>query len=207
MKIGYPCLNYSVNCTSYATFRLKNYSEKNLKEKIKNNLDCLSRILHYNLPNNLLFFRLSSDLIPFASHPICSFPWQTYFQPQFREIANFIQRHKFRISMHPEQFVMFNSPHSKVVKNSIVKLNYHANLMESLSLNSAHKIQIHVGGKYNNKKEGLKKFISSYKNLSPKIKKQLVIENNDKVITSRTVWLFIKKLKCQFHLILFTIIY
>jgi UV DNA damage endonuclease len=29
--------------------------------------------LKFNIANNLMFFRISSDVIPFASHPICKF--------------------------------------------------------------------------------------------------------------------------------------
>ena len=34
MKIGYPCINRSIGCTANSTFRLANYTEENLKEKV-----------------------------------------------------------------------------------------------------------------------------------------------------------------------------
>jgi len=73
MKIGYPCINNSVGCTANKTFRLRNYSEEKLIEKVRANLACLQKILEYNLKNNSLFFRIGSDLVPFASHPVCKF--------------------------------------------------------------------------------------------------------------------------------------
>ncbi len=75
MKIGYPCINLTLNCRSSRTFRLENYSEERLIETIENNLNCLAKILEFNYNNNILFFRITSDLIPFASHPIMKFGW------------------------------------------------------------------------------------------------------------------------------------
>ena len=91
MKIGYPCINLSLDCRSSSTFRIKNYSESRLIETIKNNLNCLTKILEYNYHNKILFFRITSDLIPFASHPIMSFKWQDYFKSEFKEIGSYIK--------------------------------------------------------------------------------------------------------------------
>ncbi|MDW7988457.1 MAG: UV DNA damage repair endonuclease UvsE, partial [candidate division WOR-3 bacterium] len=85
MKVGYPCINRTLGCTTNTTFRLASYSEKNLIEKVLDNLNCLKKILEFNVKNGLLFFRISSDLVPFASHPVCTFNWQRYFQTNFSE--------------------------------------------------------------------------------------------------------------------------
>jgi len=75
MKIGYPCINLSIDCRSSRTFRLKNYSEKRVKETIDKNLDCLRTILEFNVAKKMYFFRITSDLIPFAYHTIMTFDW------------------------------------------------------------------------------------------------------------------------------------
>lgn len=180
MNIGYPCINRSINCTANSTFRLKNYSEQNLTAKLENNLNCLARILRFNVENNLMFFRISSDLVPFASHPVCKFKWWKYFKDLFGEIGDYIRRHQMRISMHPDQFVILNSPRQDVLNRSILELQYHVKVLESLNLDKTAKIQIHVGGVYKNKNEAVKRFIANYHQLSQKIKDRLVIENDDR---------------------------
>lgn len=70
MKIGYPCINSSIPRTSPSTFKLASYSEDRLIQSIKGNIVHSGQILRYNAKNNLLFFRISSDLIPFSSHPV-----------------------------------------------------------------------------------------------------------------------------------------
>ncbi|MDN5868755.1 MAG: hypothetical protein L0H55_15330, partial [Candidatus Nitrosocosmicus sp.] len=68
----------------------------------------------------------------------------------------------------------------KIVRNSINELEYHADVLDSMKLDYSAKIQIHVGGVYKNKEQSIKNFINNYENLlSDKVKKRLVIENDD----------------------------
>ena len=183
MKIGYPCINNSIPRNAPSTFRLASYSENRLVQTIKINLIHLNRILKYNVKNNLLFFRISSDLIPFASHPICKLNWRRVFRSEFEEIGDFIKSHNIRVSMHPDQFVILNSPNTKTVENSINELKYHCNILDAMCLDETAKIQIHVGGVYKNKQDAIDRFVRTFidinKFVDSSIKKRLVIENDD----------------------------
>ena len=181
MKVGYPCINWTIGCKGNKTFRLKSYSEEKLKTIIKNNLDCLESILKYNIKNNILFFRITSDLIPFASHPICKFNWQDYFKDNFIRIGEFINNNDIRTSMHPDQFIVLNSIDEKIVQRSIKELFYHVQILDLMKLDYTAKIQIHIGGKYNNKTDSMQRFIIRWNKLNLRIKKRLVIENDDRI--------------------------
>jgi UV DNA damage endonuclease len=152
-----------------------------MEQIIENNLACLSETLLFNREHNLLFFRISSDLIPFASHPICDFPWQKTYEETFRKIGNFINRNKMRVSMHPDQFVLINPLDEDIFHRSVKELLYHAEILDLLGTNSSAKIQIHVGGIYGQKEKSLKRFIERYKYLPHEIKKRLVIENDERL--------------------------
>lgn len=179
MKIGYPCINLSLNCRSSKTFRLKNYSEQRLIETIKNNLNCLREILEFNANNKLLFFRITSDLIPFASHPVMTFNWEDYFKSEFQKIGLYIKKNHMRITMHPGQYTVLNSKNQRVVENSIKELRYHCKILELLGLDSTAKIVTHVGGVYGDKKSSIKRFIKRYSELDDNIKNYYVVENDD----------------------------
>jgi UV DNA damage endonuclease len=181
MRIGYPCINTSIGCKSSKTFRLKNYSENSLKETLDNNLKCLMKILKYNRECDLLFFRITSDLVPFASHPICKFDWQGYFSRELKSIGDFIRKNNMRVSMHPDQFIVLNSKRKDVVENSIRELLYHADVLDAMGLDRTHKIQIHIGGMYGDKRASMSRFQKRYKTLDERIKKRLVIENDDNI--------------------------
>jgi len=178
-KIGYPCINRSLRCTSNATFRLNSYSEKKLIETVKKNIDCLWKILTFNVLHKLCFFRIGSSFIPFASHPICTFDWHNYFKKEFEKLGNYIKHHDIRIGMHPDQFILINAQNQSIVEKSIRELRYHCKLLDAFKLDCSAKVQIHVGGIYGNKKASIKRFISQYSRLPTYITKRLIIENDE----------------------------
>ncbi len=180
MRIGYPCINWTIGCKGDRTFRLNSYSEERLIETVQNNLDCLFKMLQFNVANEILFFRITSDLVPFASHPVCSLNWQEYFKTKFAEIGQFIRAHRIRISMHPSQFIIINAKDAKVFENSLKELQYHTEVLDLLGLDSSAKIQVHVGGVYGDKTAAMERFVQRYPLLPAAVRQHLVIENDDK---------------------------
>jgi UV DNA damage endonuclease len=137
---------------------------------VKENLACLEKILQSNREHGLLFFRITSDLVPFASHPICTFPWQAHFAGEFRRIGEYIRQHGFRISMHPDQFVLLNAPDKGVLQRSIADLVYQTQVLDLMGLDPTAKVQIHAGGAYGNKPLSMDRVADPYELLDPVIK-------------------------------------
>lgn len=192
MKLGYPCLNWSIGLAANKTFRLASYSESRLCETISNNLSALEKILNWNIAHGFFFFRISSELIPFASHPVNKFDWLSYFKADFERIGKYIHAHQIRISMHPDQFVLINTPSQDILKRSIADLKYHADVLAALNLDDTAKIQIHVGGVYGDKPAAINRFIENYNKLDFHIKRRLVIENDDRLFSLKDC-LFIRE--------------
>ncbi len=183
MRIGYPCINLQLDCRSSRTFRLASYSEQRLRETVEGNLNCLYRILNWNLGHGLLFFRIGSQLVPFASHPVCRFDWRREFGRLFGLIGRFVEAHGMRMSMHPDQFTLINALDRAIVERSISELVYHVEVLDALGLDETHKVQIHVGGVYGDKPASIARFIAAWRHLPAPVRKRLVIENDDRLFS------------------------
>ena len=188
MSIGYACLTLGVPNTQFKTCVLKNATEEKLQELIDLNLASLEKIIDYNIENDIKLFRITSDLIPFGSSPINKVKWWDIFDDRFKIIGQKIINSGMRVSMHPGQYTVLNSPDKGVVARAIEDLKYHTKVLDLLGVDSKNKIILHIGGVYNDKKTAIDRFMSNYKELDQSIKNRLVIENDDKLYNIEDVF-------------------
>lgn len=181
MKIGYPCVNRSIGCSSSRTFRLRSYSEGRFRESVEANLACLGRMIEFNDESGLGFLRISSDIVPFASHPVCNFRWQRFFAKRLGSIGRRIRRAGIRISMHPDQFVLVNALDDRIFKSSLRELVYHCELLDLMELPMWAKVQIHVGGLYGDRPGSIARFVKRFRKLPALVRRRLAIENDDRL--------------------------
>lgn len=181
MSIGYACITVGVQNTDQKSCILKNACESKLSDIIFYNLNSLENVINYNLDNDIKLFRISSDLIPFGSSPVNKLPWWDMFEPQLKIIGRKAINSGMRLSMHPGQYTVLNSPNPNVVENAVADLNYHTRVLDSLGLGPEHKIVLHIGGIYNDKQQAIRRFIANYSHLDDSVKRRLVIENDDKL--------------------------
>ena len=180
MKIGYACIPLTTKARTNRRLLLKNYSEDKLKILIEQNLNDLKAILVHNLKNNIYMFRISSDIIPLASHEINTFAWEIYYKEKLKDIGVFTKANHIRLSMHPGQYTVLNSPSGEVVLRAIKDLEYHCKFLDSLGIDYTNKIILHIGGVYGDKPSAKERFINNFQALNPSIKKRLAIENDEK---------------------------
>lgn len=180
MSIGYACLTVGVENTDMKSCVMKNASEERLIELIAHNLNSLENIIDYNISKDIKLFRISSDLIPFGSSHVNRLPWWDIFAPKLLNIGGKVLTSGMRVSMHPGQYTVLNSPSEEVVQRAMEDLNYHAKVLESLGVGEEHKIVLHIGGVYGSKEQAIMRFIINYQRLEEAVKRRLVIENDDK---------------------------
>jgi len=180
MSIGYACIAVGLIGSNQKSCITKNASEEKLYELIEHNLNALEVMIDYNIQNNIKLFRISSDIIPFGSSAVNNIKWWEKFESTFQRIGSKIKNAGMRVSMHPGQYTVLNSPHEDVVSRAILDLDYSARVLDSLELSAKNKIILHIGGIYQNKIEAVQRFCENYKCLDESVKQRLVIENDDK---------------------------
>lgn len=181
MSIGYACKTVGVLNTDMKSCTLKNAKDERLIELIAHNIEALNNIIDYNIENNIMLFRISSDLVPFGSGEVNKVKWWEVFSEELRLIGEKIKAVNMRVSVHPGQYTVLNSTNEEVVKRAVDDLVYHTRILDSLGLSKEHKLILHIGGGYDNKKISAKRFMDNYEPLDENIKNRLVIENDDKI--------------------------
>ena len=130
MKLGYACINKGLSeqsiknrITTNRTFRKATFEEKGLPHAsaifLQNSKDLL-KILQWNEQHNIKFFRLSSQIVSWATeYQLTDLPDYDQIEEVLFECGLFIEEHGMRVTSHPDHFVKLASPNEDVVRNSI----------------------------------------------------------------------------------------
>jgi len=196
MSIGYACLAVGVPESEMKSLALSRVSEKTLLETCRTNLCHLGNLLRYTKEHDLKLFRISSDLIPFGSSKANTLPWWEIFATELSGLGDLATEAGIRLSMHPGQYSVLNSPRHEVVDKTIADLLYHTRVLTSMGLGNEHKIVLHIGGAYGDKQEATKRFVSAYQALIPAVKDRVILENDDKLYTISEVLAIAQEVGC-----------
>ena len=191
--IGYACINMgfserpkSQRITTNRTMIKKTFDAKGIhyaSQLTLLNVTDLLEIVKWNEKNNVKFFRMSSEMFPWASHyNIDDMPDIEKISEKLKEVGDFAKKHNHRLTYHPGPFNKLASPKDNVVKNTITDLEVHGKVMDLIGLPRNHwaKINIHVGAAYGDKPTALATFCKNVERLSPAVRFRLTVENDDK---------------------------
>lgn len=183
MSIGYACQIIGQPDMQISSCRLQNASPERLWEITAANLAALERMTAYNITRGIRLFRISSDIIPFATHPVNTLPWRELFAPALERIGSRIKASGMRVSMHPGQYTVLNSPREGVAQEAMKDLAYHGGFLDALGLDSTHKVIVHIGGVYGDKPRAMKLFAQRFAACPAFVKKRLAAENDERSFT------------------------
>ena len=192
VRLGYVALSKALDdvttssTITYTNYINKNYNTSKLLEITKNNLDSLYEIIKYNVKNNFHFYRLTSKLVPLATHDKVDFDYITPLLDEYKKIGKLINGNNIRVDTHPDQYAVLNSMDSKIVKNTMEILKYHYKIMDAIGIKDKI-IILHVGSSACGKKASITRFINNFNKLPDHIKKCIAVENDDKVYNIKDV--------------------
>jgi UV DNA damage endonuclease len=151
-----------------------------LLEVTAENLKSTRRMFYYNLAHEIEVYRLSSSIVPLATHPEVKWDFVTPFRKEWTELGEIVKKGGLRVSFHPNQFTLFTSPRDEVTDNAVVDMEYHYRMFEAMGVEKNSVINIHIGGAYGDKDETIKRFYHNLKKLPAHIKDVMTLENDDK---------------------------
>lgn len=186
ISLNLPKISSSSNVTYSYYNKLATEPEKlqKLITVTRSNLDDLYTILKYNKNKQISFYRITSSLIPLATHPeVFNWNFRELFYDYFNFIGEYIKLNNFRVDTHPNEFNVINSINDTTVKNTIRNLMFHANLFEDLKYENG-KMILHVGGKQDGIAKASIRFIENFNTIPQSIKSKIILENDDKSFTA-----------------------
>jgi len=144
-------------------------------------LEYVRAIFDYLAEQRITMYRMSSDLAPYATHPdLPQFGGQIReCNTQLRELGALANERGLRLSFHPSQFVVLNSPDAEIVAKSIRDLDAQAEMLDRMELGPEAVLVIHVGGTYGDRSSGCRRWAETYRRLSEPVRRRLVLENDD----------------------------
>ncbi|PLT31662.1 UV DNA damage repair endonuclease UvsE [Peribacillus deserti] len=162
----------------------KEEGDRRLLEVTRENLRNTLRIFHYNIAHEIEVYRLSSSLVPLATHPEIMWDFVTPFKEEWKQLGTMIKEHALRVSFHPSQYTLFTSTREELTANSVKDMVYHYQMLEAMGVQNDSNINIHVGGAYGDKIASVKRFHENIVSLPHHIKEAMTLENDDKTYTT-----------------------
>lgn len=205
VRLGYVAITKSLDgVTSSSTLTYTNYLKNDSKEEklyniVLSNLEDLKKIISYNIKNNIHFFRITSALIPLATHKEVNFDYIKPFETYYKKIAEMIKNSNMRADFHPGEYTILNSTREEVIENTREILNYHYQLLKVLQIKNP-LLVLHVGSNAFGKKASLGRFRNQFFLLPEEVRLSLALENDDKVFTVEDLLPVAKELNIPFIL-------
>lgn len=144
-------------------------------------LEYLDAIFDYLERHKINMYRMSSDVVPYATHPdLPQFHHQIkQFEKDLRRTGAKARHLDLRLSLHPSQFIVLNSPDEAIRNKSIWDLQVQAELLDAMELNAEAVMVIHAGGSYGDIESGIDRWCQTWDRLDQRIRARLVLENDD----------------------------
>jgi UV DNA damage endonuclease len=151
----------------------------------RHNAAALLESLEYCTAHGIGCFRVNSQILPVVTHPQVGYrvedlPGGWDIVAAFRACGAFAAANQLRLSFHPDQFVVLNSPRADVVERSLADIENQAEVAEWVG---ADVVNIHAGGAYGDKTAALERFARGLERLAPRARARLTLENDDVTYT------------------------
>jgi UV DNA damage endonuclease len=149
---------------------------------LRTSIEYLHAIFEYLERTGITMYRISSDIAPYLTHPE-----KPEFRNQIREaraelsaLGKQARRQKLRLSFHPSQYIILNSPDEKLIAQSIHDVESQGEMLDLMELGPEARIVIHVGGLYADRVSARDRWVKTYETkLSKRVRRRLVLENDD----------------------------
>lgn len=173
---------------------------RKLAALIRSNAENLKKAFECCAELKIGAFRINSELLMLATHAEAGYrleelPEAGALRSLFDEAKRCADQLGLRRSLHPDQFVVLNSPDPRVRADSRAELEHQLLLAE---LCGATEINLHAGGVYGDKSAALDRLRHEIETLSEPLRRKLTLENDDRSYTPSDLLPLCRELEIPF---------
>lgn len=176
MRLGFP-----VTVLGEAGHKSNDTRRWQSNPHLKTSLEHLARIFDYLEANEISMYRMSSDLAPYSTHPdMPQFHNQVAeSRKELRAAGRRAQQIGLRLSFHPSQFIVLNSPDPDLRRRSVWDLRVQAEILDRMEQGPEAVLVIHAGGSYGDLASGIDRWCATWDRMPASVKQRLVLEHDD----------------------------
>lgn len=176
LRLGFP-----VKVTGDASLKSHDARRWQNNPHLKVSLSYLDAIFDYLGRNRMDMYRMSSDLAPYVTHPDLP-DFHDMIRDSDRDLAAVGAKARaldIRLSFHPSQFVVINSPDSDLVRKSTRDLSAQAEMLDRMEMGPEAVVVLHVGGIYGDHDAARRRWIEAWQTLPSHVRARLILEHDD----------------------------
>ena len=150
---------------------------------LRTSLERFEAILAFLERESISMYRLTSDFIPYGTHPDLP-QFHNQLEECAEEVAAIGARVRelgLRLSSHPGQYTVLNSEREDVRIAAARDLDLQARFFDAMGLGPEAVVVLHVGAARGDTKVGADAFVREVERLSEPARRRLVIENDDRI--------------------------
>ena len=190
-NLGYACINQTLGkqkpkITTNRSMIKRTFLNEGISKSsdlaLQNARD-LIEIIKWNHKNGFNLFRMTSNLIPWASEfKLSDMPDYRKFSILLNGAGTLAKKYGQRVTSHPGPFNVLVSPTDRVVDNTIKDLTIHGETFDLMGLSRTpyNKLNIHCNGVYGDKIAAMDRFCKNFERLPESVQTRLTVENDDK---------------------------
>ena len=148
-------------------------------------MEYLAAILDYLDEIDVRMYRISSDFVPYCTHPdLPQFHGQVAeCRAGLAALGRTARERGIRLGLHPSQYVLLSALDPAITAKGIADVDAQAELLDAMEQGPEAVVVLHLGGAYGDRDSAMRRFAESFPRLSEAGRRRLVIENDETIYT------------------------